>query len=345
MSNTITTSPITGILSTRMDLTRSASKTDQNHTQAVSPPKKEAPAEAYSETLMFNSEKSFLERCLTVNSEEEATDILGIDLTTQACANGGMCSIYKTEKYPQHIVRVVPLNMLSLRTLSRGQLCQTIASQNNLAPKIKSFIKTKTHCFILMEHIQGPTLKEWEMNKELTFKDYLETFLDLTKKMQTLYNLNIVHGDLASDNMILRTPEKEVILIDFDFSLHLDKSTSPFIEDPRASAQTRQETYDDEIINLGKILLSFLTKGELALFTTIIYEIQTYLTENLKDIRVSHKHLQQIATIIKRLCKYNNRELTYPKKLNLEPIIQELEFILAELENPSSDQQKSEEPL
>ena len=282
---------------------------------------------------MLKSEQTFKNYYLSASSDTDTAETFGIDLNAKPYAHGGMCKIYKTERYPNHIVRVVPLKIVSTRLLAKSVFYQSVAAQNHLAPQIKHVILTPSTGFELMDLIEGCTLNEWNKDDTRTFKEYLDVFLKVLKTVLQLHNLNIIHGDFTMGNVMLTHKELEVMLIDFDLSNYLVK-TSDYFNDQTDIDTTfinteNQESYDVEIRSLGYTLLRLMTRSQrIKSYFKDISEFQKCLTESIRKFTIDQKHLESIVAIGFSFYKFCQEEHPHPTTYNLDATIQEIQSIL-----------------
>ncbi|KAI9246775.1 tp53rk protein [Sporodiniella umbellata] len=101
---------------------------------------------------------------------------------------------------------------------------------------------------IYMENIVGITVKQKLLNHQ--HNDYLDVDLDsLAKKigdsLAKMHNLNVVHGDLTTSNLMLRQENESVVVIDFGLSyvsvLQEDKAVDLYVLE-RAFSSTHPKT-------------------------------------------------------------------------------------------------------
>ena len=291
---------------------------------------------------MFKSEKDFKILCPFANSNEDAAELLGIDLYKEPLMRRFMTRIYKSNSDPDHVVRVSPFHVESYSTIAKGLACQSICAEaNKLAPKIKYILQTPTHCFIVSEHINGPTLLQWDKDKTHAFQNRLEVFLKLAKTVQGIHNLGIAHGTICLNSAILENNDSKIRLDDFNEATHLIESDNSFEDAPPkkgiyANEQSQQQ-YDVDIISLGRILLELLTDESDTCASLVFFDtedsVQTYLRKNLKkELSATQKHLEIIGKIVYNLYKFGfSEKKAYPIKLNLDFIILELTPVLSEL--------------
>lgn len=69
--------------------------------------------------------------------------------------------------------------------------------------------------YLLMEHVEGPTLYHWSRKAEPTFRQTLVLFSKLALAVDALDHEHLRHRDLKSTNILVRSKDMEPVVVDF----------------------------------------------------------------------------------------------------------------------------------
>lgn len=86
-------------------------------------------------------------------------------------------------------------------------------------------LNNKDESIIVMEYIIGDKL-----SRTLENLDYNKVATDIGKILKKLHDMNIIHGDLTTSNMILRRHDKRLFFIDFGLSFFSDKAEDKAVD-------------------------------------------------------------------------------------------------------------------
>lgn len=116
-------------------------------------------------------------------------------------------------------------------------------------------VEDSTNYCILMEYVEGVDLGERIKEDKLSQKNILEIAIWLTGVLSLIHNYDIVHGDIAPNNIMI-TPDNYLKLIDFDLAC-TTKSESKNIRDCMEGESKEEDVFDAgvvlyEIANNGK---------------------------------------------------------------------------------------------
>ncbi len=96
------------------------------------------------------------------------------------------------------------------RTKREAKIFKKLEGINFPAPRL---IKTDEKSIIEMDFIDGKKVRD-----VLTEKNYKKLMNELGKKIATLHNNGIIHGDLTTSNFILNKKDNQIYFIDFGLS-------------------------------------------------------------------------------------------------------------------------------
>lgn len=142
---------------------------------------------------------------------------------------GGMGVVYKAQD--TKLDRMVALKFLphhlTTQVTERARFLQeakaTSALNHPNITTIHDISENKGEQFIIMEYIEGPTLKELSSTK-MELKKIIEIAIQLCQGLQAAHQKQIVHRDIKSDNIKV-APENRVKIM--DFGLAKLKSATP----------------------------------------------------------------------------------------------------------------------
>ena len=76
--------------------------------------------------------------------------------------------------------------------------------------------------YLVMEYVKGHTLKDYLQHKPLpSLNTRLQWFEELTKALQAVHELGLLHLDLKTSNVMIRETDNSVALLDFGLETHL----------------------------------------------------------------------------------------------------------------------------
>src|SRR5574341_126768 len=193
--------------------------------------------------------------------------------------------------------------------------------------------------FIIMEHIEGPTLKELS-SSELALKNIIEIAIQLCQGLQAAHQKQIIHRDIKSDNVKIAPGNRVKIM---DFGLAKLKSATPLTKAGTTvgtvaymspeQAQGREVDQRTDIWSLGVVLYEMLTgklpfRGEYE--QAIIYSILNEEPELVTSLRSAIPvELEQVLD--KALAKNVNKRYE-----NADELLRDLRQVQQNLKNSTS---------
>jgi Kae1-associated kinase Bud32 len=112
-------------------------------------------------------------------------------------------------------IREIDETLRRRRTKAEAKLLDKLEKEIDVPKILKVDEKNKE---IIMEFISGLKLSEYLDSFPL--KKQEKIMGQVGKEISKLHNLNIIHADLTTSNMILKEKENKVYLIDFGLSFH-----------------------------------------------------------------------------------------------------------------------------
>jgi Kae1-associated kinase Bud32 len=111
-------------------------------------------------------------------------------------------------------LKEIDLNLRKHRNRVEFKILTKLYENKVLVPKPIDFFENENDFSFTFEKIEGE-----ELNKNLDKKKLKKTFLEIIK----MHNLDIVHFDLTTKNMIYNNKNQNIYLIDFGLSFHSKK--------------------------------------------------------------------------------------------------------------------------
>ena len=115
---------------------------------------------------------------------------------------------YRIPKQYRH--PVIDEQIRQERTLSEARALITL--KRALVPVPLLYDVNKRHCYLLMEYLEGTTLKE--QLSSLTDNQIQQAFEHTGKYLARIHKAQYIHGDLTTSN-IIRSPTGDISFIDF----------------------------------------------------------------------------------------------------------------------------------
>ena len=76
---------------------------------------------------------------------------------------------------------------------------------------------------LVLEYVDGETLRETIERKDLDLRSKLEIALDLARILGEIHQLNVIHLDLNSENILIGIEQHSVSLIDLGSAAYIDR--------------------------------------------------------------------------------------------------------------------------
>ena len=190
-------------------------------------------------------------------------------------ARGGNGIIYASCLYPNCIVKEIMRD--SSEKVQPFILQEFLANRLGIAPHIHKMIQSGNRNFIVMDKVEGVTLREWSVSRAHSFRDRLEVLLMIFKKTQLMNQLGIIHNDINALNVMIENETNRAIFVDFD------QSQWKTLENPIDSLSSMRSVFCETIfetrldlielidtLNDGLILSFF--KEKLSKYNSIVQE-------------------------------------------------------------------------
>ncbi len=214
---------------------------------------------------------------------------------------GGMGVVYKAED--QKLRRTVALKFLpsyitkeSIDNIRFLQEAQAISALNH--PNISTIHyleEVNGQSFIVLEYIDGGTLKEKVRGKQLPIDELIDYAIQISEGLSHAHQKNIIHRDLKTDNIML-TSDRRLKITDFGLAKLLGAvkvtrtgstvGTAAYMSPEQA--QGNEVDYRSDIFSLG-IVLYEMTSGALPFNgmheAALLYEIVNQKQKPLSTVR------------------------------------------------------------
>lgn len=76
----------------------------------------------------------------------------------------------------------------------------------------------KGYAFLLMDYIDGITIKKLVDNTQLCMSEKLRISIEICKALQYMHKKNVAHRDIKLENIMMRKSDRSIVVIDFGFS-------------------------------------------------------------------------------------------------------------------------------
>ena len=190
-------------------------------------------------------------------------------------ASGAFGTVIKAKE--KNTNRLVAVKRISKEKSHKNAIVQlkrevTVLQKTNHSNIVKlyDFFETENEVYIVMEYLQGGTLKQYiESNKEtITENQSKEIIFYLLQAVEHLHKLDICHRDIKPENIMFDDSNdlSTLKLIDFGFSTQLKKEEGEFCGTIKYMAPERLtgEAYDKviDIWSIGIIMYMLLNNGK-----------------------------------------------------------------------------------
>ena len=141
---------------------------------------------------------------------------LGISVRT-FFARGGNGVVYTSAFFPNCVIKV--RSELPHKQFTPFVFQEILSRQFCFAPHIHKIFMHRTRLFIVMDKVEGKTLRVWLRTHKSGIKDRLDMFLSILKKVYFMNQFGIVHKDLNAINIMVEDKTCLLKFIDFDQSV------------------------------------------------------------------------------------------------------------------------------
>ena len=171
---------------------------------------------------------------------------------------------------------------------------------------------------LILEYIDGQTLREHIRGKTLSLRAKLEIAVDLTRILENIHQQDVIHLDLNSKNIMIGNKQGAVHIIDFGAASHIDRSgyqkvrsdqllgTLPYISPEQTGRINRSVDERSDLYSLGVVLYELMIH-QLPFNSKDPMEIVHYHIARIPDSpsNVSSEIPEVISTIILKLLRKN----------------------------------------
>jgi serine/threonine-protein kinase len=264
---------------------------------------------------------------------------------------GGMAEVYKAED--PALLRIVAIKVLSKRQHD-AQIAKTRFLQEARAasainhPNIVTIYEigeTADHAYIVMEYIEGRTLRDLIVSHNLTSDAILKITLQICDAMDEAHSRRIIHRDIKPENILL-TNRNQVKLVDFGLAKTISvleqESGGPTVIDRLTESgavvgtlsymspeQLRDESLDEstDLFSFGIVLYEMIT-GKLPFAGVNSFEVAASILKDkaMKIARLPNDMPQGIKAIAMRLLE-KDRGKRYSSFTELKRDVEALAYL------------------
>ncbi|KAK8837018.1 hypothetical protein M9Y10_037063 [Tritrichomonas musculus] len=148
-----------------------------------------------------------------------------------------------------------------------SQFFEKIANYFHYIEKIYGTIEFDDIKYLVLEYVEGETLKEFIKNENLDFSQKLKIILEILLSVEFIHSQGIVLRDLKWDNIIIDS-SLDAILIDFDSSKQLKKGEEntadigSLLFTPPEQSNSNDYSYKVDVYSIG-VIIHYIITGEL----------------------------------------------------------------------------------
>jgi serine/threonine protein kinase len=125
---------------------------------------------------------------------------------------------------------------------------------------------------LILEYIEGETLRDYIARKTLNLRSKLEFALDMARILGRIHQQNVIHLDLNSKNILIANEPQAVRLIDLGSAAHIDRSgqqkvrpdqmlgTLPYIAPEQTGRINRTVDEHSDLYSLGVVYYELMTR-------------------------------------------------------------------------------------
>jgi len=125
---------------------------------------------------------------------------------------------------------------------------------------------------LVMEYVDGKTLKDYIAEKTLDLRSRLEIAIDLTRILEKIHEQNVIHLDINSKNILIGNKPQAVHFIDLGSASRIDRSglqkvwpdqmlgTLPYISPEQTGRINRTVDERSDLYSLGVVLYELMTR-------------------------------------------------------------------------------------
>ncbi|MGN8225467.1 serine/threonine-protein kinase [Gracilimonas sp. BCB1] len=253
-----------------------------------------------------------------IPAEDFTRENFGFYTTTGKIDQGGMGVVYKARRSDGEFEREVAVKVLNRRLVSESwekrfnQEKAILASLDhpNIAKLYDAGISQKNRPYLVMEYVEGMSLKEYIQKEEPGLKESLAKFKEICEAIDYAHRNLIVHRDIKPQNVLINE-QGRVKVLDFGIAKIISEElTEEEVVQTIESGRLLSLSYAaPEQVNMGKITVA-----------TDIYALGLVLYEMLareKPFDLSGKTLQQAEKII---LNRETENISCKAKVNLRKI-------------------------
>lgn len=231
---------------------------------------------------------------MSIDQRLEIGSKLGPYLIVRFIEKGGMGEVYEAQD--EFLKRRVALKVIRSSLADDQEVMSRFLSEGRTLAKVSSRYVVQIHnlandqglYYIVMEYVEGETLKTKIRNKAMNLHDAISVMLQLLEGVIALHKNAIVHRDLKPRNIIYQ-PNNEIKILDFGIAKVRD-------------AAAMNETKSGEVVGSVMYMAPEIARGEEATAQSDIWSLGIIFYEILTGRRaISGKDEKEV---FKKLVKY-----------------------------------------
>lgn len=168
---------------------------------------------------------------------------------------------------------------------------------------IFDFVEQEDHEYLVMELVDGPSLKVW-LEGKVSFEEKLRVAEQIAAGLQYAHRFGVVHRDLKTENVLI-TPEGQAKIADFGIARRF-RATDELAGDETADANTRDRTElltrEGALIGTYRSMSPEQAQGERADFRSDLFSFGVLLYEMFAGLSpfLAEKPLETLFNLISR---------------------------------------------
>lgn len=168
---------------------------------------------------------------------------------------------------------------------------------------IFDFVEQEDHEYLVMELVDGPSLKVW-LEGKVSFEEKLRVAEQIAAGLQYAHRFGVVHRDLKTENVLI-TPEGQAKIADFGIARRF-QAAAELAQDETADANTRDRTElltrEGALIGTYRSMSPEQAQGERADFRSDLFSFGVLLYEMFAGLSpfLADKPLETLFNLISR---------------------------------------------
>jgi eukaryotic-like serine/threonine-protein kinase len=107
------------------------------------------------------------------------------------------------------------LQIAQTKFRQEAEILRRLGSSNQQIPQLYNYFQENQKFYLVQEYIEGQNLQQEIQNQPLSEKQVIEVLYDVLKVLDYLSHNHVIHRDIKPGNLIRRTSDNKIFLIDF----------------------------------------------------------------------------------------------------------------------------------